>query len=268
MYGNDQGVVRFISYLEEKKYLIEEAETKTERIPFDIRAVDDGRFERISGQCSPHTMSNVYLQFALYQAARYVVSAGIEGDVVECGVWKGGSAMICALTFMEMGVTDRKIYLYDSYDYTWPGFSEHDAQIYGRSNEQTGDFVKNQRERVRLEKEGMREVLLSLEAVRSNLRTTGYPDENIIYVKGYVEETIPAIMPEQIALLRLDTDLYDSTLHELKHLYPSLSKGGVLLIDDYPTEEGATMATDEYFASSKDAILLNRIDIQGRIGVR
>lgn len=262
------GAIQFINYLIEKKFLVTDAESKAAFIPHDIRTIDDGTFERISVQCTPYTMSNVYLQYSLFQAMRYIVSANIQGDIVECGVWKGGSAMICALTLLDMGVSDRKIYLYDSYNYTWPGFSPHDAQIYGRSNSQTGAFVEKQRQRVALEKEGKKETLLSLDEVRYNLRATGYPEENIIYVEGYVEDTIPSTIPEKVALLRLDTDLYDSTLHGLRHIYPLLSRGGVLLIDDYPTEEGATKATDEYFSDSGESILLNRIGIQGRIGVR
>jgi O-methyltransferase len=107
-----------------------------------------------------------------------------------------------------------------------------------------------------------------LDAVEANLRQTDYDQSRLKFVKGKVEDTIPAHAPEQIALLRLDTDWYESTYHELVHLYPRLSVGGVLIIDDYGHWEGARRAVDQYFAEKKLKFLLNRIDYTGRIGVK
>jgi len=87
-------------------------------------------------------------------------------------------------------------------------------------------------------------------------------------VCGPVEQTIPAVLPKSIALLRLDTDWYSSTRHELNYLFPQLVKGGVLIIDDYGYWQAARRAVDEYFAVSNTKVLLNRIDYTGRIGVR
>jgi hypothetical protein len=88
------------------------------------------------------------------------------------------------------------------------------------------------------------------------------------FIKGKVEETIPMQSPQQIALLRLDTDWYESTLHELKYLFPRLAKGGILIIDDYGAWLGARKAVDEYFQQNNCKILLNRIDATGRIAVK
>jgi hypothetical protein len=85
---------------------------------------------------------------------------------------------------------------------------------------------------------------------------------------GKVEDTIPADIPEKIALLRLDTDWYESTKHELIHLFPRLQKGGVLIIDDYGFWKGARKAVDEYFAENNIQILLNRIDDTGRMAIK
>ena len=82
-----------------------------------------------------------------------------------------------------------------------------------------------------------------------------------------MEETIPADMPAVISLLRLDTDWYESTAHELKYLYPVLSSGGVLIIDDYGHWRGSREATDDYF-TEHGGILLNRMDYSGRMGVK
>ena len=97
------------------------------------------------------------------------------------------------------------------------------------------------------------------------MESTGYPSERIHLIKGMVEETLPAQAPERLALLRLDTDWYASTKHELEQLYPRVSPGGVLIIDDYGHYEGARNAVDEYFASRGEHVLLQRIDWTGRM---
>jgi O-methyltransferase len=107
-----------------------------------------------------------------------------------------------------------------------------------------------------------------LDGVKQVMQGTQYPSEKIVYVKGPVEETIPEKAPAQIALLRLDTDWYQSTYHELTHLYPRLVPGGVLIIDDYGHWEGARRAVDQYFAEKNLPVLLNRIDYTGRIMIK
>jgi hypothetical protein len=108
----------------------------------------------------------------------------------------------------------------------------------------------------------------SLELVKQVLVATGYPPEKLHFIKGRVEDTVPALAPHSIAILRLDTDWYESTRHELTHLFPRLSKSGVIIIDDYGHWRGSRQACDEYFSEQRIPILLNRIDYTGRIGVR
>jgi hypothetical protein len=107
-----------------------------------------------------------------------------------------------------------------------------------------------------------------LDEVQANMRRTGLAPERFEFVRGRVEDTIPARLPERIALLRLDTDWYESTRHELIHLFPLLEPGGVLIVDDYGAWEGARRAVDEYFDETGTKILLSRIDETGRIGVK
>jgi hypothetical protein len=107
----------------------------------------------------------------------------------------------------------------------------------------------------------------SLDEVRSNMVRTGYPVDRMRFVKGKVEDSIPGQAPAQIALLRLDTDFYESTYHELRHLYPRLAPGGVLIIDDYGHWAGARKATDQYFAELGRPVLLQRIDYTGRLAI-
>lgn len=112
-------------------------------------------------------------------------------------------------------------------------------------------------------------MLRSKEEVSLNLSNTNYPDDNIILVEGKIEETLPGVIPDEIAMLRLDTDWYASTLHELKHLYPRLVRGGVLIIDDYGHWQGAREATDEYFAAEpKPRPFLHRIDYTARLLIK
>ena len=96
----------------------------------------------------------------------------------------------------------------------------------------------------------------------------GYNTEKLHFIKGKVENTLPEYAPKQISLLRLDTDWYESTKHELTHLFPRLVSGGVLILDDYGYWAGAKKAVDEYFSQNKTQILLNRIDQTGRIAIK
>jgi O-methyltransferase len=190
-----------------------------------------------------------------------VVRNKVPGDFVECGVWKGGSAMLIARILHQAGIKDRKIYLYDTYE-GMSDPSEADADFKGKSASSLLNTAS---------KEDQASVwcYAPYEEVFNNMVKTGIDPENIVMVKGKVEETIPAAMPESaIALLRLDTDWYESTLHELNHLFPQLSPGGVLIVDDYGHWQGCRKAVDEYFEKNNINFLLNRIDYTGRVGVK
>lgn len=207
----------------------------------------------------PFTMTTNERVFALRQGVQYVVQHEIAGDIVECGVWKGGSMMAVALTLLELCATDRKLHLFDTFEgMTEP--TDADCNIRGESaSHLLGASTKA---------DSWVWAYSPLEEVRANLFRTGYDPRQINFVKGRVEDTLPACAPERIALLRLDTDWYESTFHELVHLYPRLSVGGVLIIDDYGHWTGARKAVDQYISQHKLKLLLNRIDYTGRICVK
>lgn len=197
---------------------------------------------------------------SLINAVQYVVKNRIDGAFVECGVWKGGSSMAMALTLNRLGSEKRDLYLYD----TFSGMSaptDVDISIFGKaahkkfSETSISDDVSDW-------------CFSPLEEVKKNLYGTGYDKERFHFVKGKVEETIPKSIPREISLLRLDTDWYESTKHELIHLFPLLKPNGVLIIDDYGHWEGARKAVDEYISDNNIQILLNRIDATGRIAVK
>lgn len=227
----------------------------TKSVKLDPVIDKDVRFKRIYAKCKDKTMTSIERMYALYTSVEYIIKNNIEGDFVECGVWKGGSTMLIAYTLVELGVTDRKIYLYD----TFTGMTKPTEYDYKVSN-------KNKVAMDKWDDNNSTWCYSPVEEVRDNMLSTKYPQNNIIYVKGKVENTIPKTMSSKISILRLDTDWYESTKHELIHLYPLLSKHGVLIIDDYGCWAGSKKAVDEYFNDKR--LLLNRIDNDGRIGLK
>lgn len=211
-------------------------------------------------KCYKYTMTSIQRLYSLYKATEYVVNFNIPGDIVECGVWRGGSCMLTTITLSKMGNTQKRIYLYDTYE----GMAQPtDKDIEVGNNLMAWKTWKQH------QKETFNKWCYSpIEEVQVNLISTGYPQDKLVFVKGKVEETIPKIMPDKISILRLDTDWYESTYHELCHLFPRLSKFGVIIIDDYGFWKGVREATDKYFAENKIKMLLNRIDECGRIGIK
>lgn len=208
----------------------------------------------------PYTMTSPERIAALCGAIEYVVRCGVAGDFVECGVWRGGSSMAAALTLQRLGAADRDIHLFDTFD----GMSAPTTRDTEIATGESAEALLARADRT----EGLAWAYAPIDAVEQNLAATGYPPGRLHFVAGKVEDTLPSHAPAQIALLRLDTDWYESTRHELRHLYPRLSIGGVLIIDDYGHWAGARAAVDEYFAEHRIRMLLNRIDYTGRIGVK
>jgi hypothetical protein len=201
-------------------------------------------------------MTSLERMFALYSATNYVLDNNIPGDFVECGVWRGGSSMMIALVLKQKNITDRKIYLYDTYE----GMSEPTEN----DKDMKGQSAKVQLEATE-EKENSVWCLADLDDVKNNMKRTSINENQLVYVKGKVEETIPATIPSgNISLLRLDTDWYESTKHELLHLYPKLSQNGVMIIDDYGHWQGCRKAIDDYFTQNNIKNILNRVDYTGR----
>ncbi|MEM7625772.1 MAG: TylF/MycF/NovP-related O-methyltransferase [Planctomycetota bacterium] len=219
----------------------------------------DPAFGPIYESAKPYTMTSLERMYGVYQAVKHAVRAGLPGDIVECGVWKGGSSMVAALTLLELGETDRTLWLYDTFEgMTEPGNGDVDF---------SGEAARDRMRRDGLSDPG--EWCRSpLDAVRQAMASTGYPEDRVRYVRGRVEDTLPDIAPAQLAVLRLDTDWYASTRHELVHLFPRLVRGGVLLIDDYGHWQGCRRAVDEYLADQDVAMLLARQDYTGRMGIK
>lgn len=168
--------------------------------------------------------------------------------------------MTIALALMAEGVTDRDLYLFDTFDMI-PVPEARDVSIYGKpALEWFSEY--------NCMEVSLKSLSASVGDVRQNMALTGYPMERVHFVEGLVEETIPKRAPESIALLRLDTDWYKSTIHELTHLYPRVAPKGIIIVDDYGYYKGAKEAVDEYFQKNRMAPFLNRIDFTGRLIVK
>ncbi len=224
------------------------------RLPADLTAEE----KEILLAVSPFTMTSAERVVCLIRATKYIVENCIEGDFVECGVWRGGSMMVVAHTLKRLGDTTRKLYLYD----TFAGMSkptEKDIRFDGTSAQRLIETVY---------KDAGAWCYADKHEVAKNLLSTAYPESNVLLVEGKVEETIPRTLPPQISLLRLDTDWYESTRHELTYLYPKLVKNGVLIIDDYGHWLGSKQATDEYFEQRPLKPFLQRVGYDCRVTVK
>lgn len=214
----------------------------------------------LAEQCAPYTLTTPERLYNLHLAVKYVVQHQIPGDFVECGVWKGGSSMMIALTLRSLGVTDRRLHLFDTYEgMTAPTAEDIRARDGASALEQYKGRVADGRDTW---------IKIPLEDVRANMARTGYPSEHVQFIKGPVEQTIPGAAPDRISLLRLDTDWYESTRHEFEHLYPRLSPLGVLIVDDYGYWQGARQATDEYLRRHALPLLLQRVDNTCRVAIK
>lgn len=226
------------------------------KIPKDF----EDEYVEIIKSVKPYTITSPERTYVLIKAVEYIINNNIPGSIVECGVWKGGSMMAVAKTLINLNNSEKHLYLFDTFE-GMPKPSKIDIKINGtkaskkfqmkRINDNSSDWCYS-----------------SLEDVKQNMYSTKYDKEKIHFIKGKVEETIPNNAPDAISLLRLDTDFYESTIHELKYLFPILSKGGIIIIDDYGEWLGQRRAVDEYIKENNLCLFLNRIDYSARICVK
>jgi len=206
-----------------------------------------------------YTMLNPEKLYAFIQAIRYVVKYDLGGDIVECGVWRGGAIMAAALTLNQLKVTDRTFYLYD----TFSGMSApsgRDTSLADKTNA-VDEFVRK-----KTGTDSSDWCQAGIDDVRQNLAGIPYNQDKFVLVEGKVEDTIPGTLPASISILRLDTDWYESTRHEMEYLMPLLVPKGVLIIDDYYRWSGNQEAVDEYLEKHSIPMLLTKVG-RSAIGV-
>jgi hypothetical protein len=227
------------------------------RLPVEVSGTD----AELIGSLRPFTMTSPERLWSLLGAVRHVVNTNVAGDFVECGVWRGGSVMAMAKELGSLGITDRRIWLYDTFaGMTPPTSADIEAgsgvtaeEMMATTPVQDGDNVW---------------CVAGRADVEANVRSTGYPFEQFTFVEGDVSRTLRQTVPEKIALLRLDTDWYESTKTELEVLFPRLSVGGVCIFDDYGHWQGARRAVDEYFEELGYRPYMHPIDYSGRVLIK
>lgn len=202
--------------------------------------------ERIYSTCKPITMLSKERIFANISSVEKIIQDNIPGDIIEIGVWKGGSMLAMILALEELNQT-RNIKLYDTFEgMTAPTNKDYDMK--GNSAES----FKN---------DALIKAYAPLEVVKNNIYSNIKNSHNISFIKGDILNT--SIFPDSISILRLDTDWYESTKFELENFYPLVHSGGAIIIDDYGHWAGAKLAVDEFIAGKNIELL--KIDYTGRM---
>jgi hypothetical protein len=196
-------------------------------------------------------------------ACKYILESNIEGDFMECGVWRGGHSIIAASLLKN---SDKKIYLLDTYS----GMAKPDARDIRITDGQSAEAIFEAR---RIGADSSDWCLASLEEVKQNIKNFGLDDmihkNQTIFITGKAEDVLidPATnLPKKISCLRLDTDWYKSTKVELEILWPRITLGGVLIIDDYGHWDGCMRAVNEYFDGAR--LFMAPIDGSARVAVK
>jgi len=211
--------------------------------------------KKLINSIDEYSLTPLVRRWMLIKSLHYINKDMIEGDIVECGIWRGGNL------FLAKKIQDtyykeikRSIYGYDTFE-GMPEPSAHDGL---RVNEVYQDFKRRNEPWTKA----------SLEDVISSSKRLFSNTDDLIFVKGKVENTLVEKdnLPEKISLLRLDTDFYESTKIELETFYPLLSKKGVLIIDDYGDFPGCRKAVDEYFLERN--VLMVGVDKSCRIIIK
>jgi hypothetical protein len=218
--------------------------------------IEANNFERkIIRKSLNYSMTNNLRMFTLIKAFKYIIKNKIKGDFVECGVWKGGNLILLQNLIEKYAIYNKKIYAYD----TFMGMSKFSKSDYTDNFVHASDVLKADKKTL---------CYSSLEDFKNNFYSNTKFNKNLTIIKGEVEKTLreKKNVPKKISILRLDTDYYSSTKIELEILWPRLSKGGILIIDDYGYWRGCKKAVDEFFYK-KDPLLLH-IDESCRILIK
>lgn len=233
---------------------ISRSSTLSRRLPVEATEEDQSIIDLVR----PFSMTSSARLWSLLQAIDYVVEQPVPGDLVECGVWRGGSVMAMAHRLQAHGEYSRELWLYDTYEgMTDP--SEFDIEA------TTGTTAKALLSSTPIADGDNVWCIASLDDVTANIASTGYPLSHVHFVKGDVVSTLQQTIPDRIALLRLDTDWYASTKVSLEVLYPRMSPGAVCILDDYGHWMGARKAVDDYFEKQGFRPFMHPIDFSGRV---
>jgi hypothetical protein len=220
-------------------------------VPFKIKLMLSRKFtdhQRKEGLVWPgyaDTMIGLKRLDNLQNCVETVIKDNIPGDLIETGVWRGGSCIFMKAILKSYEITNRKIFVADSFE----GLPEPDESKYPADQgdkHHTLDFF-----------------VVSKEEVENNFKRYGLLDDQIIFLKGWFKDTLPTAPIDQLSILRLDGDMYESTIDALDALYPKLSKGGFCIVDDYALPN-CKKAVDDYRTAHGITAPLETVDWTGR----
>jgi O-methyltransferase len=189
-----------------------------------------------------HTMIGEKRLANVRSLAESVIGNGIEGDFIETGVWRGGACILLRAVLGAYCVKDRLVWLADSFE----GLPPPDEDNYPADK---GDELHN-----------IPELSISLEQVKSNIDKYGLLDDQVKFLKGWFKDTLPNAPIKKLALLRLDGDMYESTMDALRALYFKVSNGGYVIVDDYNVVKGCKLAVHDFLSKHHLSPKIEEID--------
>lgn len=209
---------------------------------------------------------------SLWQQIRFCEEHGVEGDYVECGVWKGGSVGLIALANLAYGKTPRRIHLFDAFD----DICEPDPAVDGaRALAEVEKFAGRERADLSGKLTPLKGIYDHLggpgqldEVKRLLEQEIGYDPDYLVYHKGWFQDTLPVAEVSEIAVLRLDGDWYASTKVCLEHLHDKVVSGGFVIIDDYGCYDGCRKAVDEFLSERGYTLFLNHVNRDCRYWIK
>ena len=227
---------------EVQRAIREDLERTGERL--ELRSPEEERAEGRDRPAYAQTMIGLRRMENLRECAETVLTEGVTGDFVEAGVWRGGASLLLRGVLAAYEESERRVVLADSFRGLPPPDSE-------RYPEDAGD-VNHLAE----------ELAVPLEEVRANFERYGLLDEQVQFVEGWFKDSLPGLADREWALIRLDGDLYESTMDGLINLYPRLQPGGFLIVDDYGFDN-CRAAVEDYRSEHEITEPIERIDWVG-----
>lgn len=210
-----------------------------------MKAQADFRTEGKDWPSDAETMIGSLRLDNLEQCITDVIASGVPGDLIETGVWRGGATIFMRGVLKAYGITDRSVWVADSFR----GLPKPDAD---RFQNDEGDLFW-----------GYDALAVSLDQVKANFERYGLLDDQVRFLPGWFRDTLPTASIEQIAVLRLDGDMYESTIVALDALYPKVSPGGYAIVDDYKAVDACKTAVDDYRAAHGITEAIHEIDWGG-----
>ncbi len=214
---------------------------KRPRKAFDMKKRESGRdWPRVA-----HTMIGLRRLENLAELTDRVIQEKVPGDFIETGVWRGGACALIRGILKARGINNRKVYVADSFEGLPPP----------NEDDYPADTGSRFHTRGRL--------AITLETVQKTFEKYDLLDDQVVFVKGWFKDTLHQLEAQKLALVRLDGDMYESTIQAIDALYPKLSNGGFLIVDDYGGINACRQAITDYRAAHNIACEIHKIDHSG-----